>query len=160
MRFCYLPLCALLVSYSAFAQVEEEKTPDYNGVVLQGLNKVTGHILKFEGELYVPVRFGNLEITARRCWKSPPEEQPENAALLEINELKPDEEAKRIFLGWMFSSSPGLSGLEHPVYDITVLDCEMIKREEKQPAEPEKPTQKERPAEKTEKKKVKKQKKK
>jgi len=64
-----------------------------------------------------------LEVVARRCWKSLPEDRPENAALLEISELKPDEAPQKIFLGWMFSSSPGLSGLEHPVYDIAVIAC-------------------------------------
>ncbi len=29
----------------------------------------------------------------------------------------------RLFSGWMFASSPALSSLEHPVYDIWVLDC-------------------------------------
>ena len=77
------------------------------------------------------LRFGNLEIVARRCWKAPPEDHPENAGLLEISELKSGETPQRIFLGWMFSSSPGLSGLEHPVYDITVLDCTVKDENEK-----------------------------
>lgn len=29
----------------------------------------------------------------------------------------------RIFSGWMFASSPGLNSLEHPVYDVWVIDC-------------------------------------
>lgn len=109
----------------------EEATPHYNTVALQGLNKVTGHLSRLEGPVGTVLRFGNLEIITRRCWKSSPEERPENAALLDISELKPGEASQRIFLGWMFSSSPGLSGLEHPVYDITVLDCEDSKEPEK-----------------------------
>lgn len=101
-----------------------EKPPEYNTIVLQGLNKVTGHISKIEGPLGTALRFGNIEIVAKRCWKSPPEEQPENAALLDILEFKPGEGSGRIFQGWMFSSSPGLSGLEHAVYDVTVIACE------------------------------------
>lgn len=95
-----------------------------NTAVLQGLNKVTGHTSRLEGPIGVTQRFGNLEIIPRRCWKSAPEDRPEDAILLEIRELRTGEESKRIFLGWMFSSSPGLSGLEHPVYDINVLACE------------------------------------
>jgi len=30
---------------------------------------------------------------------------------------------KRIFSGWMFAASPGLHGVEHPVYDIWLTDC-------------------------------------
>ena len=27
------------------------------------------------------------------------------------------------FSGWMFASSPAVSSLEHPVYDVTLLAC-------------------------------------
>lgn len=123
---------------------------EYEAILLQGLNKVTGHISKLESLVGTVMRFGNLEIVARRCWKASPEEQPENAALLEISELKPGEPPKQIFLGWMFSSSPGLSGLEHPVYDITVLACEEpgdVDKTEPAKKEPEK-TEKKEPAKK------------
>lgn len=118
---------------------DDEKPPAYNTIVLQGLNKVTGHISKIEGPLGASLRFGNLEIVPKRCWRAPPEEQPENAALLDIAEFQPGEGAHRIFQGWMFSSSPGLSGLEHAVYDITVLSCE----ERKDPEKAEEPAKKE-----------------
>ena len=111
-------------SVSEEKSVPEEGYQDYNIVVLQGLNKVTGHISKIQGPVGSVLTFGTLGITASRCWKSAPEDQPENAALLEIRENRPTEGPKKIFLGWMFSSSPGISGLEHPVYDITVLSCE------------------------------------
>ncbi|MFW0777981.1 MAG: DUF2155 domain-containing protein [Rickettsiales bacterium] len=133
MRLHLLTCCALLATSSAFAE-EPDKKPEYNHVVLQGLNKVTGHISKFDGELDTILHFGNLEIVPRRCWKAPPEERPENAALLEISETRQGEQPERIFMGWMFSSSPGLSGVEHAVYDITVLECRTEKASEK-PAE-------------------------
>ncbi len=50
--------------------------PEFNTVVLQGLNKVTGHSSKLDGPVGTVMRFGNLEIIAHRCWKSPPEESP------------------------------------------------------------------------------------
>lgn len=101
-----------------------------NGIVLQGLNKVTARIQKLDGPLGAVMRFGNLEIIPRRCWKSSPEAQPENAALLEVWELKTGEESQRIFLGWMFSSSPGLSSLQHAVYDVSVIACQDRKQTE------------------------------
>ena len=148
-----LSLAALLLALPAWAEdapsailpaeVKNEAPPEapkieYNVVVLQGLNKVTGHVSRLEGPVGATLHFGNLEIITRRCWKSSPEERPENAALLEISELKPGEQPTRIFLGWMFSSSPGLSGLEHPVYDINVLSCELRKDPEKPAAKAEK----------------------
>ena len=32
---------------------------------------------------------------------------------------------KRIFSGWMYAASPGLHGVEHPVYDIWLTDCKV-----------------------------------
>ena len=91
--------------------------------VLQGLDKTTARISQFEAPVGQPVRFGTLSILVRDCEKNPPEEAPENAAFLEIDEAHPGEQSTRLFSGWMFSSSPALSALEHPVYDLTVLDC-------------------------------------
>ncbi len=94
-----------------------------NKALLQGIDKVTARASSIEAPIDSSVFFGPLEIILRSCWKSPPEQMPENKALLEIWEHKPGELKKLIFHGWMFSSSPSISALEHPVYDITVLEC-------------------------------------
>jgi hypothetical protein len=103
---------------------EPDERPAPNTVTLQGLNKVTGRISRLEAPLGTVMRFGKIELIARRCWRSPIDERPENAGLIEVWEMKPGESPQQIFLGWIFSSSPGLSGLEHPVYDITMLSCD------------------------------------
>ncbi len=92
--------------------------------ILQGLDKITARISAIKAPIGQPVRFGTLEITARACDKRPPEEPPESAAYLEIRELRPGEPPARVFAGWMFASSPALSALEHPVYDVSVVDCQ------------------------------------
>jgi hypothetical protein len=94
--------------------------------VLQGLDKTTARISTIEAPLDRSVRFGGLVITARACVKRPPEEPPETAAFLEIDEIRPGGTSvttARVFSGWMFKSSPALSALENPVYDVGVLDC-------------------------------------
>jgi hypothetical protein len=91
--------------------------------VLQGLDKVTARVSTFDAPIDEAVRFGSLEITARTCRKRPPEETPESAAYLEIRDIKPGEAAVAVFTGWMFASSPALNALEHPVYDVWVIDC-------------------------------------
>ena len=94
--------------------------------VLQGLDKTTARISTIEAPLDQSVRFGGLVITARACVKRPPEEPPETAAFLQIDEILPGATsvtATRVFSGWMFKSSPALSALENPVYDVGVLDC-------------------------------------
>jgi len=93
-------------------------------VILQGLDKITARISTFEAPIAQPVQFGTLEIVARACDRTPPEEPPENAAFLEIREVKQDEDqAVNLYTGWMFSSSPALTALEHPIYDVWVLEC-------------------------------------
>jgi hypothetical protein len=92
--------------------------------LLQGLDKVTGRVSRFPAPIGQVVKFGNLEITASACSKHPPEATPEAAAFLTIREAKPGQPDKEpIFTGWMFASSPALNALEHPVYDVWVLDC-------------------------------------
>lgn len=91
--------------------------------LLQGLDKVTARVSKFEAPVGRAVTFGTLSILVRDCEKSTPEERPENAAFLQIFENRPDEKPVRQFSGWMFSSSPALSALENPVYDINLLAC-------------------------------------
>ncbi len=91
--------------------------------VLQGLDKITAKISTVNAPLDGPVRFGSLEIIARTCRKTPPEEPPESAAFLEIVDVRPDSDAVQLVTGWMFASSPAVSALEHAVYDIWVIDC-------------------------------------
>jgi hypothetical protein len=91
--------------------------------VLQGLDKITARISTFEAPLDDPVRFGSLQIVARACDKKPPEEPPESTAFLEIVDIRPDSPSVELFQGWMFASSPAISALEHPVYDVWVVDC-------------------------------------
>lgn len=97
--------------------------PAYSIAVLQTLDKVTGRVSTLEAPIEQTVRFGTLDIMVRSCRKRPPEETPESAAFLEVTEIKRGETPRRLFVGWMFASSPAISALEHPVYDVWVKDC-------------------------------------
>jgi hypothetical protein len=104
-----------------------DAVPDARGVkrmvILRGLDKVTGRAIDVAAPVGVPVRFGSLTITARYCYTVPPEEPPETNAFLQIDDGRPGEPVKRAFSGWMFASTPALSALEHPVYDVWVITC-------------------------------------
>ena len=91
--------------------------------VLQGLDKITARITTIDAPVGQPVRFGTLDITVRRCHKRPPEETPETTVFLQIREQRLGERAQDLFTGWMFASSPAVSSMEHPVYDVWVVDC-------------------------------------
>lgn len=94
-----------------------------NAVKLRALNKITAKSQEIEALIGTISYFGRLEILARNCWQAPNTQSPENAGLLEVWEQKPEEGLGLVFKGWMFSSSPSLSAMEHPVYDITVIEC-------------------------------------
>lgn len=96
--------------------------------VLQGLDKVTARVSHIEVPVGSSVTFGSLEIAADACYKNPPEELPESAAFLRISEVQATgddvaDSSETLFSGWMFASSPALSALTHPVYDVWVIDC-------------------------------------
>ena len=98
----------------------------FGKTTIVALNKVSGKVSKLiiedDGEIF----FGSLKIIAHTCTKSPPEEPPENKAFLEVWDIKYDQEDKKIFNGWMFSSSPSISALEHAVYDVWIIDCKPL----------------------------------
>ncbi|MHA1539192.1 MAG: DUF2155 domain-containing protein [Alphaproteobacteria bacterium] len=116
-----LLLLALLFSGFVFvASSYAAYEAHYSYVKLRALDKVTARITDLKVPLGGNVSFGTMDITARTCKKRPPEEPPESAAFLEIKDRKT---VDTVFSGWMFASSPALSALEHPVYDVWVLDC-------------------------------------
>lgn len=90
---------------------------------LQALDKVTARVSPIKLEVGKTTNFGNLEIVLHSCWRAPAEEEPESKARIEITEQVPGENKKLRFHGWMFASSPALSALEHPVYDISLISC-------------------------------------
>ncbi|MFZ1414636.1 MAG: DUF2155 domain-containing protein [Defluviicoccus sp.] len=95
----------------------------YPVAVLRVLDKITARVSILNAPLHQVMQFGTLEIVARACDERPPEEIPESAAFLEIWEVRQGKSVQSVFTGWMFASTPGLSALEHPIYDLWVLDC-------------------------------------
>ena len=97
--------------------------------VLRTMDKITGRVQKIEVEIAQEIHVGELTVLVEKCLKKPPEETPENAAFLTI--IDKDTPDHPVFRGWMFSSNPALSAMEHPVYDIWVVECgdEMVDHE-------------------------------
>ncbi|MGB0632882.1 MAG: DUF2155 domain-containing protein [Alphaproteobacteria bacterium] len=102
-------------------QLQQPEPP--SAAVLQGLDKITARVTTIEAPVGEAVRFGTLDITVRKCHKRPPTETPETTVYLEIRERRLGESAVDLFAGWMFASSPAASSMEHPVYDVWVVDC-------------------------------------
>ncbi|MEM1104076.1 MAG: DUF2155 domain-containing protein [Pseudomonadota bacterium] len=102
---------------------------------LRALDKTTARFRDLEVDIDQPVVFGTLEVVVRTCEKKPPEEPPEVTAFVQVADYGLDgvealkrgrpAEKEQVFSGWMFASSPALNPLEHPVYDVWVIDCKM-----------------------------------
>lgn len=92
-------------------------------VKLQSLDKIMARTVTFEARVGSTVKFGPIYIRVQACRKAPPTEQPESASFLQIWEVTPKGESKWIYSGWMFASSPALAPMDHPIYDVWVLDC-------------------------------------
>lgn len=98
--------------------------------VVEAIDKITAERMRFEVVVGGrPVRFNNsLIFTARACELSAPNEPVEDAiAYLDVSlqprGVLPGAEARQIFRGWMFASTPAVSGLQHPLYDAWVVGC-------------------------------------
>jgi hypothetical protein len=88
---------------------------------LRLLDKVTarasGAMMK-PGESH---EFGSLTIVMRSCLLRPKDQPSDAAAFLDIT----DRNGGPAFHGWMLASAPALSMLEHPLYDIRVIACQL-----------------------------------
>jgi len=89
----------------------------------EGLDKITGRIISFDVAIGETVQFGTLQITPRMCYSRPPTDAPQTDVFAEVDEIDEQKQENRIFTGWMFADSPGLHGIEHPIYDIWLKDC-------------------------------------
>ena len=123
-------LLAALLAAPFAAQAASEPNRKGTAVVLRALDKVTARTFDYTVPLGDTLQFGSLSIHARHCEKTPPTELPETYAFLQIDDKRIDADAQnaepeRIFSGWMFGSRPAISALDHRVYDVWVIGCEV-----------------------------------
>lgn len=124
MRFArpLLSLGAFIALFSftgtAFAAMTE-----YPKVRLRSLDKTTARTMTFDAKVGTTIKFGSIYIKIQSCRKPDLQETPEAAAFLQVWEITPEDQSKWIFSGWMFASSPALSAMDHPIYDVWVIDC-------------------------------------
>lgn len=79
--------------------------------------------MTFDAKVGNTLKFGKIYMKVLSCQKSAPTDQPESAAFLQIWEVTPEQKPEWVFSGWMFASSPALSAMDHPLYDVWVVDC-------------------------------------
>lgn len=120
-----LLLCAALIAGAAGPAPAQEDDPQQDvsqaaGAVLRGLDKVSGVVTDFELVAGAEAMLGYLTVRLGQCRF--PTGNPAGDAYAWVEIEKPGEAAP-IFAGWMVASSPALSALDHPRYDVWVLRC-------------------------------------
>ena len=93
-------------------------------VEIQILDKITAKVTNFNIKNNTSIKFGSLLIEIYTCYVNPPEEIPEDYVLLKIFDNIQSSNVL-IYQGWMISSSPATTPLEHPIYDLSIKDCKM-----------------------------------
>lgn len=87
---------------------------------IRAIDRSTGRTYKLAIPLNKEIIFSNLILNVKYCYKNPIDKEIENYAYLTVKDKLIN---KYVFQGWMFSSSPSLSSLEHPINDIWLLNC-------------------------------------
>ena len=110
----------LFISIETFADTIEGKF-----VELQILDKITARVETIIINVNESAKFESLQIEVYACYKTPPEKIPENFVLLKIYDQINFESKNLIYQGWMISSSPATTPLEHPIYDLWLKSCKI-----------------------------------
>ena len=97
--------------------------------IVQALDKVTAETIRFAVPVGQQRRWRGLVFRARACETTAADEpMRDSIAYLEIYSQPRARDGavdpRRIFQGWMFASSPGLSAMQHPLYDAWVIACQ------------------------------------
>mgnify|MGYP006111166417 CR=1 FL=1 len=97
---------------------------------IQILDKITSRVNTLDINIDESKNYESLIIEVYACYKNPPEDIPEDYVLLKIYDninLNNINKNNAIYKGWMISSSPASTPLEHPIYDLWLKSCNMEK---------------------------------
>lgn len=118
MRALALSLAMLSLASPALAETIANPIAAFSG-----LDKITGRITNFDVYINETVQFGALQLTPRACYTRPATETQRTSVFLEVDQVSLKGGTQRVFTGWMFADSPALNAIDHPVYDIWLVDC-------------------------------------
>lgn len=112
----------LLFAFFASTAIAQSgvKTTTGSGAVLRTLDRITGLTQDYEMRSGSSVEQGYLQVTVNECRYPVRAINRDAFAKVIVEDKRLDEPA---FEGWMIASSPALSALEHPRYDVWVLKC-------------------------------------
>ncbi len=86
------------------------------------LNKTTNKVSTKDILVSSKISWETLNIEVLYCGSTPPTEIPEDYVLIDVYDSINNENIN-IYKGWMISSSPDVTPLENPIYDLWLVDC-------------------------------------
>ena len=107
----------LFLSFSVSAEIIEKKYAFF-----KLLNKTTNKVSEKKILVNSKITWESLNIEVLYCSSTPPTEIPEDYALIDVYDTINNENIN-IYRGWMISSSPDVTPLENPIYDLWLVDC-------------------------------------
>ena len=107
----------LSLPLSVSAEVIEKKYASF-----KLLNKTTNKVSTKDILVTSKISWETLNIEVLYCGSTPPTEIPEDYVLIDVYDTI-NSESTNIYKGWMISSSPDVTPLENPVYDLWLIDC-------------------------------------
>ncbi len=86
------------------------------------MNKITANSKEFELPVGSKAKYGHAELIIHKCAKS---DDPAvgSMILVTLKDTGEKEDIKTLFSGWVFSKSPSISAVEHPVYQLLAISC-------------------------------------
>ena len=90
------------------------------------LNKTTNKVSTKEILVSSKISWETLNIEVLYCGSTPPTEIPEDYVLIDVYDTINNENTN-IYKGWMISSSPDVTSLQNPIYDLWLVDCSNAK---------------------------------
>ena len=107
----------LLISFSAYGELIEKKYASF-----KLLNKTTNKVSNKEILVNTKIEWETLNIEVLYCASNPPNQIPEDFVLIDVYD-KINEKNINIYKGWMISSSPDVTPIENPIYDLWLVGC-------------------------------------
>ena len=86
------------------------------------LNKTTNKVSTKDILVSSKISWETLNIEVLYCGSTPPTEIPEDYVLIDVYDTINNENTN-IYKGWMSSSSPDVTPLENPIYDLWLVNC-------------------------------------
>ncbi len=107
----------IFFSFSIFGETVEKKY-----AFLKLLNKTTNKVSQKIIPVNSLINWDTLNIEVFYCASTVPTEIPEDYVLIDVYD-EINNEKTNIYKGWMISSSPDVTPLENPIYDLWLVDC-------------------------------------